>query len=86
MSESPLPAVTATESPPHPVSIRDAFLFWLKLGFISFGGPPGKYPSCIRNWWKTDAGSQSNVFCMHLIIAWYYPDLRHNSWQRISAG
>lgn len=42
MSESPLPAVTATESPPHPVSIRDAFLFWLKLGFISFGGPAGQ--------------------------------------------
>ena len=28
--------------PPH-VSFREAFLFWLKLGFISFGGPPGRF-------------------------------------------
>ena len=30
------PAATAV------VSFRDAFLFWLKLGFISFGGPAGQ--------------------------------------------
>ncbi len=27
---------------PAPVSFRDAFGFWLKLGFISFGGPAGQ--------------------------------------------
>ncbi|AJF74800.1 chromate transporter [Raoultella ornithinolytica] len=42
MDKSPSLAVTATESPPHPVSFREAFLFWLKLGFISFGGPAGQ--------------------------------------------
>ncbi|WP_404651359.1 chromate efflux transporter [Raoultella terrigena] len=42
MNKSPSLAVTATESPPHPVSFREAFLFWLKLGFISFGGPAGQ--------------------------------------------
>src|SRR6188768_2393473 len=25
-----------------PVSFKDAFRFWLKLGFISFGGPAGQ--------------------------------------------
>ena len=27
---------------PSPVSRREAFLFWLKLGFVSFGGPAGQ--------------------------------------------
>src|SRR5271170_7572887 len=27
---------------PSPVSLRDAFWYWLKLGFISFGGPTGQ--------------------------------------------
>ena len=25
-----------------PVSFREAFWFWLKMGFISFGGPAGQ--------------------------------------------
>ena len=27
---------------PQPVSFGEAFRFWLKLGFISFGGPTGQ--------------------------------------------
>ncbi len=27
---------------PSPVSFADALKFWLKLGFISFGGPAGQ--------------------------------------------
>lgn len=43
MSASPPSAPVQSEShPPPPVSFRDAFLFWLKLGFISFGGPAGQ--------------------------------------------
>ena len=29
-------------APPAPVTLREAFWFWLKLGFISFGGPTGQ--------------------------------------------
>ncbi|MEQ1637159.1 MAG: chromate efflux transporter [Methylococcales bacterium] len=28
--------------PPHPVTLGQAFGYWLKLGFISFGGPAGQ--------------------------------------------
>ncbi|MCX7279348.1 MAG: chromate efflux transporter [Burkholderiales bacterium] len=34
----PLP----TETAPQPVSFGQAFAYWLKLGFISFGGPAGQ--------------------------------------------
>ena len=34
--------LTVDTAPPSPVSRREAFLYWLKLGFISFGGPAGQ--------------------------------------------
>ena len=35
-------AAPATGSKPVAPTFRNAFLFWLKLGFISFGGPTGQ--------------------------------------------
>lgn len=37
MKAPPLPL----PRPAHP-SFRETFLYWLKLGFISFGGPAGQ--------------------------------------------
>jgi chromate transporter len=34
--------VAVQTAPPATVSFREAFLYWLKLGFISFGGPAGQ--------------------------------------------
>jgi chromate transporter len=34
--------VNQEAAPAQAVSFRSAFLFWLKLGFISFGGPAGQ--------------------------------------------
>ncbi|MEN9587208.1 MAG: hypothetical protein RIT15_783, partial [Pseudomonadota bacterium] len=36
------PTTTETTQTPSPVSLWDAFKFWLKVGFISFGGPAGQ--------------------------------------------
>ncbi len=33
---------TGAAKQPEPVSFTEAFLYWLKLGFISFGGPAGQ--------------------------------------------
>jgi len=33
---------TDNEARPAPISFRQALAFWLKLGFISFGGPAGQ--------------------------------------------
>jgi len=39
--EQPVPCAAAAASPAA-VSLAEAFRFWLKLGFISFGGPAGQ--------------------------------------------
>jgi chromate transporter len=36
------PAVTPDSTTPAPVSFAAAFWYWLKLGFVSFGGPTGQ--------------------------------------------
>ncbi len=41
METSPAPSTKASEQTAHP-SFWQAFRFWLKLGFISFGGPAGQ--------------------------------------------
>jgi chromate transporter len=35
-------ALTMEQAPPATVSLREAFRYWLKLGFISSGGPGGQ--------------------------------------------
>lgn len=42
MSETSLQPAKPGSLTTHPVSLFQAFLFWLKLGFISFGGPAGQ--------------------------------------------
>ncbi|CAB3848654.1 putative chromate transport protein [Achromobacter anxifer] len=45
IQDTAIPIGEPAEKPlerPQPVSFRQAFWFWLKLGFISFGGPAGQ--------------------------------------------
>ena len=42
MTDSPSRAASCPEDIPATVSFWQAFIFWLKLGFVSFGGPAGQ--------------------------------------------
>ena len=46
----------AAASAPAAPSFREAFFYWLRLGFISFGGPAGQISHhASRNWSRTQA-------------------------------
>ena len=44
------------QSAKRDVSFAEAFRFWLKLGFISFGGPAGQIAICTANWLSVGVG------------------------------
>lgn len=97
MSKSPSLAMTDTETPHH-VSFREAFLFWLKLGFISFGGPAGQisimHQELVENrrWISEQRFLHALNYCMVLPgpeaqqLATYIGWLMHRSWGGIVAG
>ena len=59
------------KSPPQ-ISLKEAFLYWLKLGFISFGGPAGQisimYQDLVENkrWISKKRFLHALNFCMLL--------------------
>jgi len=75
-----------SENAPSVPTLKEAFWYWLKLGFISFGGPGGANAMMHQDLVEKKRWIQKGVFCMRLIIAWCYPDRKHNNWQSISAG
>ena len=88
---------TATEAP-SPVPFRDALRFWLKLGFISFGGPAGQiailHSELVerRRWISEQRFLHALNYCMLLPgpeaqqLATYIGWLMHRSWGGIVAG
>jgi len=84
--------------PPAPVSLREAFLFWLKLGFVSFGGPAGQiaimHQELVeqRRWISERRFLHALNYCMVLPgpeaqqLATYIGWLMHRSWGGIVAG
>ncbi len=85
-------------APPRPVSFADAFAFWLKLGFISFGGPAGQiavmHTELVerRRWISERRFLHALNYCMLLPgpeaqqLATYIGWLMHRSWGGIVAG
>lgn len=82
----------------HTVSIRDALRFWLKLGFISFGGPAGQisvmHQELVerKRWISERRFLHALNYCMLLPgpeaqqLATYIGWLLHRTWGGIVAG
>ncbi len=96
MTQSTAPA--ATDAPPPAVSFREAFIFWLKLGFISFGGPAGQisimHQELVerRRWISERRFLHALNYCMVLPgpeaqqLATYIGWLMHRTWGGVVAG
>jgi chromate transporter len=86
------------ESRPDPVSLAQASRFWLKLGFISFGGPAGQiaimHQELVerRRWISEKRFLHALNYCMLLPgpeaqqLATYLGWLMHRSWGGLVAG
>ncbi len=95
----PLTASSETiDNPPAEVSFWQAILFWLKLGFISFGGPAGQisimHHELVENrrWISERRFLHALNYCMMLPgpeaqqLATYIGWLMHRTWGGIVAG
>ena len=80
------------------IPFREAFLFWLKLGFISFGGPAGQiaimHQELVekRRWISENRFLHALNYCMLLPgpeaqqLATYIGWLMHKAWGGVIAG
>ena len=88
----------APPSPPASVSFAQAFLYWLKLGFLSFGGPAGQIAIMHhdlveqKRWISEKRFLHALNYCMLLPgpeaqqLAVYIGWLMHRTWGGIVAG
>jgi chromate transporter len=88
----------AAPSTPAPVSFAEALRFWLKLGFISFGGPAGQiaimHAELVerRRWISEKRFLHALNYCMVLPgpeaqqLATYIGWLMHRTWGGLAAG
>jgi len=98
MSSAARPVGPAAGSPPAPVSLREALPYWLKLGFVSFGGPAGQIAMMHtelverRRWISEGRFLHALNYCMVLPgpeaqqLATYIGWLMHRTWGGFVAG
>ncbi|EJN26925.1 chromate transporter, chromate ion transporter family [Pseudomonas sp. GM79] len=98
MNKAPSSTVDQNLSKPEAISLREAFLFWLKLGFISFGGPAGQisimHQELVerRRWISERRFLHALNYCMLLPgpeaqqLATYIGWLMHRTWGGLIAG
>ena len=91
-------AVSGAEARPAPVTFRAAFWYWLRLGFISFGGPAGQiaimHTELVeqKRWISEQRFLHALNFCMVLPgpeaqqLATYIGWLMHRTWGGVMAG
>lgn len=83
---------------PRPIGLWEAFVFWLKLGFVSFGGPAGQiaimHQELVerRRWISERRFLHAMNYCMLLPgpeaqqLATYIGWLMHRTWGGVIAG
>ena len=98
MTEPTLQDTGKAAQTPGPISLFEAFLFWLKLGFISFGGPAGQiaimHQELVerRRWISERRFLHALNYCMVLPgpeaqqLATYIGWLMHRTWGGVIAG
>ncbi|MBA3966464.1 MAG: chromate efflux transporter [Nitrospirales bacterium] len=98
MNQPEVPSLAHPASPPLPVTLGQAFVFWLKLGFISFGGPAGQisimHQELVerRRWISERRFLHALNYCMVLPgpeaqqLATYIGWLMHRTWGGVVAG
>ncbi|MES2625639.1 MAG: chromate efflux transporter [Pseudomonadota bacterium] len=98
MTQSAVGTSPSVVAPPQPVTFWQAFVFWLKLGFISFGGPAGQiaimHQELVENrrWISERRFLHALNYCMLLPgpeaqqLATYIGWLMHRTWGGIVAG
>lgn len=98
MDESHTHISTLQEQAPAPVSLAQAVVYWLKLGFISFGGPAGQIAIMHhdlvekKRWISEKRFLHALNYCMVLPgpeaqqLATYIGWLMHRTWGGIIAG
>ncbi|AWY38597.1 chromate transporter [Pseudomonas putida] len=98
MSLTPAPKRKDEPAKPQPISLREALRFWLKLGFISFGGPAGQisimHQELVerRRWISERRFLHALNYCMLLPgpeaqqLATYIGWLMHRTWGGVIAG
>ena len=98
MSDTSIPTADITPAQRPAVTRGEAFLFWLKLGFISFGGPAGQiavmHQELVerRRWISERRFLHALNYCMVLPgpeaqqLATYIGWLMHRTWGGIVAG
>ena len=98
MTQSKIQSSDQALAKPDPVSLKEAFMFWLKLGFVSFGGPAGQiaimHQELVekRRWLSEKRFLHALNYCMLLPgpeaqqLATYIGWLMHRSWGGIVAG
>jgi len=91
-------SATTAEAGPEAVSFGQAFAFWLKLGFVSFGGPAGQialmHEELVerRRWISEKRFLHALNYCMVLPgpeaqqLATYIGWLMHRTWGGVVAG
>jgi len=98
MSETAMQATEQEQGKVEKVGLLEAFLFWLKLGFISFGGPAGQisimHQELVerRRWISERRFLHALNYCMLLPgpeaqqLATYIGWLMHRTWGGVIAG